>query len=264
MSKPTIVFAGGGHAHLYSLRRTRELTEQGFDVVLVNPSRFLYYSGMAPGLLSRIYRPEQDRIDVKYLVEKGGGRLLKDRVKEIRSEERTVVLEGGDSIRYDAMSACPGSGVPDEDLAPSGGQPIPVKPVENMEKLRWELRGLKENGREPKVLIIGGGAAGCEMACNSFRVFEEHGIDGRVTLADAKDALLKSAPRRARREIEVFLRSRGVEVLLDSEIVKIEEGGAYTRDRREISFDVSILSGSNRATSSGARGSSRTKTAVCS
>ena len=159
-NKPTIVFAGGGHAHLYSLRRTRELTEQGFDVVLVSPSRFLYYSGMAPGLLSRVYRPEQDRVDVKYLVEKGRGRFIRDRVKEIHSRERTVVLEGGGSIRYDAMSACLGSGVSDVELAASGDRTIPVKPVENVERLHWKLRGLKEYGREPEVLIIGGGAAG--------------------------------------------------------------------------------------------------------
>jgi 3-mercaptopyruvate sulfurtransferase SseA/NADH dehydrogenase FAD-containing subunit len=242
MSKPTIIFAGGGHAHLYSLRRTRQLTEQGFDIVLVNPSRFLYYSGMAPGLLSRIYRPEQDRIDVKYLVEKGGGRFVKDRVKEIRSRERTVMLEGGCSVRYDAMSVCLGSGVPKRDIDMSEDRLTPVKPVENMEKLHWELRGLKESGREPRVLIIGGGAAGCEMACNGFRVFEEHGIDGQMVLADANDALLKLASRRARREIEGFLRSRGGEIMLDSEIVKIEEGVAHTRDGREIGFDVCILS----------------------
>src|SRR5699024_3302350 len=75
-TKKTIVFAGGGHAHLYSLRRTGELVDAGYEVVLINPSRFLYYSGMAPGLLSRIYRPEEDRIDVRYLVKKGGGRFV--------------------------------------------------------------------------------------------------------------------------------------------------------------------------------------------
>lgn len=242
VNKPTIVFAGGGHAHLYSLRRTQELAEQGFDVVLVNPSRFLYYSGMAPGLLSRIYCPEEVRIDVKYLVEKGG-RFVKDRIKEIRSKEQRVILDSGNSIHYDAMSVCLGSRVPYENFGTSKDHLLTtVKPVENLENLHWKLRGLKKSShKKPKVLVIGGGPSGCEIACNSRTVFEKYDIDGQIMLADANNTLLKSAPRKAQREIEKFLRSRGVEVLLDSEIVKIEEGAAYIWDGRKIDFDMPIL-----------------------
>lgn len=240
--RPTLVFAGGGHSQLYSLRRTRELTESGLDVVLVNPSRFLYYSGMAPGLLSRIYRPEEARIDVKHLVEKGGGRFVEDRITEIRPKSGEVFLESAGPIRYDAMSVALGSGVPDKNLAPNGDHLVPVKPVENMVGLRGKLQELEAGPScEPKVLVVGGGPAGCEVACNTKRVFEEHGIDGRIAIADADDALLGSAPERAQREIEEFLRSKGAEVLLGSEIVKIEEGAAYTRDGLRIDFDVAVL-----------------------
>jgi NADH dehydrogenase FAD-containing subunit len=52
---PTIAFAGGGHANLYALWRTGELTRRGFDVVLIDPFEHLYYSGMATGVLSGSY-----------------------------------------------------------------------------------------------------------------------------------------------------------------------------------------------------------------
>ncbi len=241
--KPTIVFAGGGHAHLYSLRRTRELTEQGFEVILVNPSRFLYYSGMAPGLLSRIYRPEEDRLDVRYLVEKGGGRFVKDRIKEIRPVEQEILLDSGEAIHYDAMSVCLGSGVPNKTFAVSEEHLTAVKPVENMENLHWELRKLDETrmGHRPKVLVVGGGPGGCEMACNSQKVFEDHGVDGEVTIAESNPYLLKSAPKRAREKMHGFMRNRGIEVLLNSEIVRVEENAAYTRYGRKIEFDTLIL-----------------------
>ncbi len=60
--RPTIAFAGGGHAHLYSLRRTGELVGRGYDVVLVNPSRHLFYSGMAT---------LKHRIDRRFIAEYG-------------------------------------------------------------------------------------------------------------------------------------------------------------------------------------------------
>lgn len=236
-----MVFAGGGHAQLYSLRRTRELTEKGFDVVLVNPGRFLYYSGMAPGLLSGTYGAEEARIDVAYLVEKGGGRFIEDRVKEIRPRDGKILLEGGGSVRYDAMSVSLGSGVPDEGLE-EAEDIVPVKPLENISGLLGTLSAPEAGlGRESRVLVIGGGAAGCEVVCNTERLFEEHGIDGHITIVEAGEALLGSAPERAQREIEELLRSRGVEVLLGSEVVKIAEGTAHARDGRRISFDVAIL-----------------------
>ena len=240
--KPTMVFAGGGHAHLYSLRHTRELTEQGYEVILINPSRFLYYSGMAPGLLSRIYRPEEDRLDVRYLVEKGGGRFVKDRIKEIRSGEQKVILDSGETIHYDAMSVCLGSGVPNKTFAVSEEHLTAVKPVENMENLHWELRSFKNAaGKRPRVLVVGGGPGGCEMACNSKKVFEDHGINGEVTIANSNPYLLKSAPKRARDKMYEFMSNRGIEVLLNSEIVKVEENAAYTRYGRKIEFDTLIL-----------------------
>lgn len=237
----TILFAGGGHAHLYSLRRTHELRAAGFEVVLVNPSRFLYYSGMAPGLLSRIYRPEEDRIDVKYLVEKGGGSFVKDRIKRIHTEASLVELDSGRTLHYDAMSMCLGSGVPNQEFARHADQFTPVKPVENMENLHWRLRALGELERSPRVLVVGGGPAGCEMACNSQKVFEDHGIEGRVVLANSNSRLLKSAPERAQQQALRFMRDRGIEVMLDSEITGLEQGVARTGDGRRIEFDLLIL-----------------------
>ncbi len=79
------------------------------------------------------------------------------------------------------------------------------------------------------------------MACNAERAFEEHGMDVRITIADRGGALLSSAPGRAQTEIHEYLRSGGVKVLLGSEIVRIEEGVAYTRDGRRIGFDMAIL-----------------------
>jgi hypothetical protein len=64
--------------------------DEGFDVVPVNPSRFLYYSRMSPGILSRIYHPEETRVDVRYLVEKGRGRFIRGRF--LRSKGIEVLL----------------------------------------------------------------------------------------------------------------------------------------------------------------------------
>lgn len=238
MTAGRIVFAGGGHAHLYSLKRTGELVERGFEVVLVNPGRFLYYSGMSPGLLSGTYSPDEARIDVRHLVESGGGEFIEGRVRDIRPDRNLLVLEDGREVAYDALSVCFGSGVPGRRLSAGGDRVTPVKPVENMVALNRELRSL---GGRLRVLVAGGGPAGCEVACNVSKIFEGAGIEGEVLLVDANPTVLKDSPARARRLMGETLKKRGVRVGAGRRIERVEEGVALTSEGEEISFDRMIL-----------------------
>ena len=158
--RPTVVFAGGGHAHLYSLLRTAQMADHGYDVVLVNPSPYLYYSGMATGVISGLYTPEEDRIDVRNLVESGGGRFVEANVKGVLPEDRELLLDDGRRLPYDVASFCLGSGVDSKGLPPKEG--VPVKPVENTAEIRSRIVN-----KDPDVLVVGGGAAGCEVAANA-------------------------------------------------------------------------------------------------
>ena len=236
--RPTVAFAGGGHAHLYSLRRTGELVRDGYDVVLVNPSRYLFYSGMATGVISRTHAPEDDRIDLRRLVERGGGRFVTGRVERGLPSERTLILEGGERLAYDVVSFCVGSGVEGPGSIPSEPAVLPVKPVENTARMLERLSGF---GEGPRVLVVGGGAAGCEVAANAVRLMEDLGLGGSVTLAEAGPALLGASPPRAGRLVLAALRGRGVEVLLGCAIRSYEEGGvAITADGRRLEADLIV------------------------
>lgn len=221
--KRTIVFAGGGHAHLYSLLRTAELVRRGFRVVLVDPSPNLFYSGMATGVVSGSYEPGVNRIDVRRLVERGGGRFLRNRVSGVRPDDRALTLDDGTEVPYDAVSFCLGS----ETASTAPG--IPIKPVANTSEIRARIL---EAGREkaPRVLVVGGGAAGCEVAANAAALMKAHDLRGTVTLVEAGPTLLENSPARARRLALSHLAAAGVGVVLgcrvepDGDAVVLEDG----------------------------------------
>ncbi len=150
-----VVLAGGGHAHLHSLGRVGELVRRGFDVTLVDPSPHLYYSGMATGVISGAYAPDEYRIDVRRLVEEGGGTFVEGRVTEIRSKDREFVLESGYTVPYDVASVCLGSEIPRDGPTEHAMNGLPVKPVTNTGEMRDRLLVLSED-RAPKVLVVGG------------------------------------------------------------------------------------------------------------
>ncbi len=235
-----IVFAGGGHAHLYSLARAKELVRRGFDVTLVDRSPYLYYSGMATGVISGAYAPDEHRIDVRRLVEEGGGRFVEGRITEIRAENREFVLENGRTVPYDAASVCLGSEVSRSGVVENGAYAVGVKPIVNTVEIRRRLLALAED-RPLRRLIVGGGAAGCEVAANALALLERLGIQGELTIVQKGDSLLLGAPKRAQREIVAFLREKGGKVLTSTLVTRLGDGVAWTSDDREIPCDLAVL-----------------------
>ena len=83
--KKRLVLIGGGHAHVYLLKYAEQFVEQGVEMILIGPDKFHYYSGMGPGMLSRIYEPRQIRFDTQTMIENRGGKFITGKVATIRS-----------------------------------------------------------------------------------------------------------------------------------------------------------------------------------
>ena len=233
MHRPTIAFAGGGHANLYALRRTGELTRRGFDVVLVDPSEDLYYSGMATGVLSGSYTPGENRIGIRNLVERGGGRFVRGRVTEVLRRDRALLLEDGRTVPYDAVSFCLGS------EARGADGTVPVKPVSNLEGVRERLLA-SDPGEPLGVVIVGGGAAGCEVAANLAGLSREAGSGAEITLVEAGPELLPTSPRAARRIMQGHLRDLGVGVI-PGQKAGLVDGGVVLEDGVRIRPDLTLV-----------------------
>ena len=235
--RPTIALAGGGHAHLYTLRRAGELAGRGFDVALVNSSPYLYYSGMATGVVAGLYDQNETRIDVRRLVEAGGGRFFEGRVERVLPGE--LLLESGGRVPFDAASFNLGSGTPDRAGPGEDEDVIPVKPVENAARLRDRALTLAKSGGR-RVLVAGGGAAGCEVTANLLALTGDVAGDGvRLTLAEAGERLLSEAPARAGGLMRAFLEERGVEVLPGSPVERMRDGLARAGEL-ELPYDLFV------------------------
>ncbi len=104
-----LVLVGAGHAHLAVLKHAHEFVDKGHSVTVVGPSAYHYYSGMGPGLLSGIYRPQQVRFHVKKMATDGGAVFVMSRVGGVDPERRCLVLETGEELTYDVVSFNTGS-----------------------------------------------------------------------------------------------------------------------------------------------------------
>lgn len=247
-NKPRAILLGAGHAHLEVARCAPLFHERGYELLLISPGPF-WYSGLATGMLGGRYPAEQDQVDAGRLVERGGGSFIAGRGVRIDVHAREVHLDDGRVLPYDVLSLNLGSEVPTAGVPGIGEFAVPVKPVENLWRLRMNLDDrLRTAGSERpvRVLVAGGGASGCEVAANLKR---GHSSSQRqsvmsplceVTLVTSADRLLGSFGRGAGECVRRVLEERGVRVQTGAALVRVERDAAWLADGRRLEFDLLV------------------------
>jgi NADH dehydrogenase FAD-containing subunit len=231
-----LVLVGGGHAHLTVLLNVANFIQRGHRVTLIGPSPYHYYSGMGPGMLSGIYRPQEVRFHGKKMVEDRGGIFVEDKVMRINPGQRTLILQRGNQIDYDVVSFNTGSDVPPRSLVSAPRENIvPVKPVFNLlQARRWIIPKLR--GKEMNFIILGGGPAGLEVTANLWRLVQGSEGKARIILI-AGSMLLGGLSERLRALALAALESRGITVIegkhgkeISREEIRLTDGTSYPFD----------------------------------
>jgi len=175
-----VLLVGGGHAHAWVLR-----AGVPGEVTLVTPYPHHTYSGMLPGFVAGHYVAEEIRIDVAALAARAGVRLLLGRVVAFDAARRTARLEDGGELAYDVASLDVGS----EAGAPPGA--LAAKPFEPF-MARW----LEMKDRVRSIAVVGGGAAGVEVA-----MAMAHATPARVALYSDRPMFRPGLARRIARQL---------------------------------------------------------------
>jgi NADH dehydrogenase FAD-containing subunit len=231
-----LVFVGGGHAHLTALVRMADYIRSGHQVTLISPVTYHYYSGMGPGMLSRMYEPREIRFNLEKLAASRGASFVKGRVVRVQAEDRLLVLESGQEVPYDVVSFNTGSTVPTDLVTGSIRNVYPVKPIINLAKAQKAI--LEEiRGRSLRIVVTGGGPAGVELTGNIQRLVTDTGGKAEITLVSG-GKLLSSLPDKVRSlALESFHR-RGIKVLENKPVTRIQDGEILLGDGSQIGYDI--------------------------
>lgn len=251
MPDPTprrVVLAGAGHAHLHLAANARTFVRAGIELVLVDPGVF-WYSGLATGMLGGTVRRRDDIVDPRPLVESSGGRFVPARVERVDPAVRSIVLDSGEPLGYDAFALDIGSEVDTRGIERVDGTGWTVKPIARLWHLRRRLeeRLGSASGRPVKAVVVGAGASGCEVAAN-LEALGGGGIKVTVVTLDARP--LPEAPRGASARMAAVFRARGIRLVSGTRVVRVEPGRAVAEDGRGFDADEIVLATGLRAPAS--------------
>ena len=210
-----VVLVGGGHAMLPSLQAARQWTDAGHEVTLVNPGRFLYYSGMVPEYLGGVYREEDVRIDLQALCTAANVRFVNAPATALDARQQRIQADNTwlpyDFAAFDIGAIPPGR--------PEAA--IPTKPLHGLQALDASVQAMLHDARTTRhLLMVGAGAAGVELSLNLSARLHRAGKASqmKLTIVDQADRVLPRFPVGASRYVARLLRQRGVRLHLGSTV----------------------------------------------
>lgn len=234
-----LVFVGAGHASLFTLARLSDFIRQGVSVTVISSSPF-WYSGMGPGLLSGQYEAAEASVDVCAMVEAGGGSFIEEHAVTIDTAQRQVVTKAGHEIAYDVLCLNVGSVVSQGTAQTDSDWQFSVKPVSQFLALRNRLLSLAAE-RSVRLLIVGGGPAGCEAATNAHALCTRHGLKIEIKIVTAADCLLADFPARATERMTSWCRQNGIMVDTNRRLSHCEDRSALFEDGSLEQIDLAVL-----------------------
>ncbi|PWN07858.1 NAD(P)/FAD-dependent oxidoreductase [Rhodohalobacter mucosus] len=199
-----LIIAGGGHASLPLIKMGRYWKGKNLSVTLVSAENYLVYSGALPQYLGGFYKWEETAINLEELCSRYGVEFIRARVGSVNRQKNTIGIDAGNELSFDYLLI--NVGVKTSGYS-SGDKIYPVKPMSALIDLKKKL----ESGDCRKLMILGGGAAGTEIALNLSH--PNCTYRPAITIIEKENSLLSGFPQKASINAEHILRNRGVEVL---------------------------------------------------
>lgn len=229
--KKRLLICGGGHASLPALKMGRAWLSRRLEVVLVTAHPYLYYSGAVPQFLGGFFEEPEARINLEKLCQNYGTSFLCASLVEVDAEARTVILSTGELLHWDYLFI--NTGVRSRNSSFSHPRYFPVKPMQRL----VQLKGVLHAQNNLKVLILGGGAAGCEIALN-LTASPEYKLS-ELTIFEVNDRILSLFPKQLSEKVKMPLKQKNVQIVTNRKVTEDELPKLVTK------FDIIIDASGN-------------------
>jgi len=231
-----ILLIGAGHTNLHIVRMWAQTPIPDASLTLLSPFPCATYSGMLPGTLAGNYSPADMEIDLYQLTKFAGVNLIIDEAVSMNAAEKEVRFRERPPMHFDLASIGVGSVPRQMERLKTHPGFVPIKPM--FTALQRLDAAIHQQTTDPiRIAIIGGGAAGVEVAmCVDHRVRSARG-SAQLTLVDAHSRILGGFRDRTIRLAERELKTRGIDLRCGSRVTGhqdldliFDDGGTLTAD----------------------------------
>lgn len=236
-----LLLLGAGHVNLEVLRRAILERPPELAVTIVSLGERHFYSGMTPGYLAGQYAFDDLTSDVPAIARRAGAECVIGEVTGLDPAARKVRLADGRELEYDLVSLNLGSL-----LAGAGSEAARcaeiIKPIERAARVKERIEALAAEGAEEpaRVVVVGAGASGVEVACAVRAALRRGGRRSEVRVVDGGDRILRGYSDRFRHRVEAALAELGIGALLGRRVEAVTPTAVRVAGGRELTADLTM------------------------
>ena len=238
-----LVLVGGGHAHALVLRMWAMDPLPGTRLTVINPNPAAPYTGMLPGHIAGHYTRPDLMIDLVRLARFANARLILDTATGLDPSAKLIHLAHLPPVPFDVASLDVGITTDLPDVPGAATHAIPAKPLGDYAD-RWQAF-LDRRLAFPRVVILGGGIGGIELAMASAHRLQTEGTRADITLVDRSPDLLAGLSPRARNALLAAAKAFGIRLVTGTTATEITATSVTLATGETIGsdFTISVTSG---------------------
>ncbi|MEM8946329.1 MAG: FAD-dependent oxidoreductase [Planctomycetota bacterium] len=222
-----IVLLGAGHTNVHVIRLWRTDPIPGARLTCVSDHAVAAYSGMLAGTLAGQYESHEMEIDLARQCALADAQFVQAKALGLDPDTKQLRLEGRSPLAYDLLSI----GVGSRPAVPEHAEgTLSIKPMQTfLARLQSKLADLADDqqDRSRTIAIVGGGAAGVEIAnCldEHLRQTTSHGRGIELCLVEGGTQLLHGMPQRTNMLAHHELQRRQIRTRLNARVAQVEDG----------------------------------------
>lgn len=229
--RKTVVLVGGGHAHVQVLRRWAMRPPPLARTLVVLDRARAVYSGMVPGFVAGDYVEGELEIDVVPLARRAGAGVVLSAAVDLDPVRREIALDGRPPLRFDLASVDVGSTVRGLDVPGVREHAVATRPIGRfVGEIDARIARVSAAGGRPRIVLVGGGAAGVELAFTLDARLRAGGVDPVILVVTNDAELLPGAARSARAAVRREARQRSIESRTGVQVVRVADDAVVLRE----------------------------------
>lgn len=245
-----VVILGGGYGGVVLTKKLLKLVSKHklpIKVVLIDRND---YQVLLPALPKCISNPDS-KVLVKFSdVFKGFGdnfEFIQGEVSGISAGSRKVVLSDTREVEYDDLVIALGAQPNDFGIQGLRENAIMFWNEKDTIKYINKLRSFTEKGVSPRIVIVGAGPVGLEVASETCYYLKKLGLTPNIRVVEAKDRALPALPEELSKTITRFLEKLGVKFEYNCPVCNVYDSNILSSDGRTFDYDILVWSSGVKA-----------------